>query len=184
LTPIRFPEQGIDDGAVRLRLMTDADVPAVTGACQDPEIARFTTIPSPYEERHAREWLAASRAGLDAGSDLHTLIVTEPGGELAGSVGLSGIDPATGRCAAGYWVAAPARGRGTASRGLALLSRYAFAYLDVHRIEVWIEPGNTASQRVAEAVGFAREGLLRSFMQVGGERRDMLMYSLLPDDLD
>jgi RimJ/RimL family protein N-acetyltransferase len=36
---------------------------------------------------------------------------------------------------------------------------------------------------VAEAVGFHREGLLRSFMHVGGERRDMLMYSLLPNDL-
>ena len=53
----------------------------------------------------------------------------------------------------------------------------------MQRIELWIEPGNAPSLRVAEAVGFAREGLLRSFMHVGGRRRDMLMYSLLPKDL-
>ena len=51
------------------------------------------------------------------------------------------------------------------------------------RVELWIEPGNGPSLRVAEAAGFAREGLLRSFMHVGGRRRDMLMYSLLPVDL-
>ncbi len=35
---------------------------------------------------------------------------------------------------------------------------------------------------MAEAAGFHREGLLRSFMPIGDERRDMLMYSLLPVD--
>ena len=51
------------------------------------------------------------------------------------------------------------------------------------RIELWIEPSNVASLTVAERAGFTREGLLRSFMEIGGERRDMLMYSLLPGDL-
>jgi len=36
---------------------------------------------------------------------------------------------------------------------------------------------------VAEMAGFHREGLLRSFVPIRGERRDMLMYSLLPGEL-
>jgi RimJ/RimL family protein N-acetyltransferase len=51
------------------------------------------------------------------------------------------------------------------------------------RIEVWIDPGNVASLKVAERVGFTREGLLRSFMAIEGRRRDMLTYSLLPGEL-
>ena len=51
-------------------------------------------------------------------------------------------------------------------------------------VAILAQPANAASLGVAEAVGFHREGLLRSFMHVGGERRDMLMYSLLPDDPD
>ena len=86
-------------------------------------------------------------------------------------------------CSAGYWVAAPARGRGVATRAIRLLCAFAFAELGAKRVELWIEPVNAASLRVAEAAGFHREGLLRSFMHVGGERRDMLMYSLLPSDL-
>jgi ribosomal-protein-alanine N-acetyltransferase len=104
-------------------------------------------------------------------------------GRFLGAVGLHNIDPESGRCSAGYWVAAPERRRGVAQRGLRLLCDYAFGALAVHRVELWIEPENVASLRVAEAVGFTREGLLRSFMSIAGERRDMLMYSLLPTEL-
>lgn len=181
--PIRFPVEGLTDGTVRLRLMTGADVDAVAEACQDPEIARFTTVPSPYRPRHAREWLTQSRGGLESGTELHTLIVDHASDVVLGSAGISGIDSATGRCASGYWVRADARGRGVATRALNQLSEFAFDALGVQRIEVWIDPENAASRRVAERVGFHREGLLRSFMPINGVRRDMLMYSLLPGEL-
>ena len=180
---IEFPVEGLSDGTVRLRLIADADLPAIAAACQDPEIVRYTTIPSPYEPHHAREWQLHSQAGLAAGTDIGAVIVDADSDELLGSVGLHGLDPATGRAAAGYWVAAKARRRGVAKRGLCLLCEFAFDELDVERIELWIEPENEPSRRLAERVGFHSEGLLRSFMEVRGIRRDMLMYSLLPGDL-
>jgi RimJ/RimL family protein N-acetyltransferase len=181
---IEFPVEGLSDGTVRVRLIADADIPAITAACQDPEIVRYTTIPSPYELHHAREWQLRSQASLAAGTDIGALIVDADSDELLGSVGLHGLDPATGRAAAGYWVAASARRRGVATRGLRLLCAFAFDELGVERIELWIEPENEASRRLAERVGFRSEGLLRSYMPVQGIRRDMLMYSLLPGDLN
>jgi RimJ/RimL family protein N-acetyltransferase len=127
--------------------------------------------------------MSASAAGLAAGTDIALLVVDADDGELLGAVGLHARDPQTGRCSAGYWVAPQARGRGVAARALTLLCEFAFTELDVRRIELWIEPENVASQRVADAVGFAREGLLRSYMVIADERRDMLMYSLLPQDV-
>jgi RimJ/RimL family protein N-acetyltransferase len=52
----------------------------------------------------------------------------------------------------------------------------------VPRLELHVEPWNTASIRTAEGAGYRREGLLRSWEAVGGERRDMLMFSLLGTD--
>jgi RimJ/RimL family protein N-acetyltransferase len=181
--PIEVPVEGLTDGAVRLRLISDADIPAITAACQDPGIQRYTSVPTPYEERHAREWMTAAGAGMGVGTELALLVVDADDGGLLGSVGLHAIDPATGRCSAGYWVTERARRRGVATRALSLLCRFGFDALDLRRIELWIEPENTGSIRVAESLGFVREGVLRSFMVVGGRRRDMLMYSLLPTDL-
>ncbi|MGH2953257.1 MAG: GNAT family N-acetyltransferase [Solirubrobacterales bacterium] len=180
--PIEFPVEGLSDGVVRLRLLTDADLPAIVDAAQDPEIPRWTTVPHPYGTNDARHFLRTATAGREAGTDLAVLIVDPGDDRLLGAVGLHGIDPATGRCHAGYWVAADARRRGGASRALRLLCGFAFEELDVKRIEVWIDPGNAPSLRVAESVGFVREGLLRSFMPIRGERRDMLVYSLLPGE--
>jgi ribosomal-protein-alanine N-acetyltransferase len=183
MRPIEFPVEGLSDGVVRVRLIADDDLPAITASCQDPEIARFTTIPTPYQRHHAREWQQRSAAGIAAGTDVGAVVADAGTDRLLGSVGLHGIDPATGRCAGGYWVARDARGRGVATRGMRLLCSYAARELGIERIELWIEPSNLPSQGVAEAVGFRREGLMRSFMPIQGRRRDMLMYSLLPNDL-
>jgi RimJ/RimL family protein N-acetyltransferase len=172
--PISFPVEGLDDGVVRLRLMSEADIPAVVAAVQDPEIPRWTRVPSPYGQEDARLFRRMTTSGLQAGTDLAALIV---------SADDDGIDPESGRCSAGYWVTASARGRGVASRALRLLCAYAFDELGVQRVELWIDPDNKPSLGVAESVGFTREGLLRSFMPIRGVRRDMLMYSLLPGEL-
>jgi ribosomal-protein-alanine N-acetyltransferase len=181
--PISFPVVGLTDGVVRLRLLAEADLPDVVAAVQDPEIPRWTTVPHPYGDDEARQWRRASTIGIEAGTDLPTVIVSADGGELLGAAGIHGIDPASGRCSAGYWVAARARGRGVASRAMRLLCRFAFEELRVKRVELWIDPDNTRSLGVAESVGFTREGLLRSFMPIQGQRRDMLMYSLLPSEI-
>ncbi|MCD6015594.1 MAG: family N-acetyltransferase [Solirubrobacterales bacterium] len=181
--PIEFPAEGLSDGIVRLRLMGDADIPAIVEAVRDPEIPRYTRVPEPYGEGDARHWQRMASAGLRAGTDLPTLIVDAEDGRVLGAVAVHNLDPASGRCSAGYWVAATERGRGFARRGLTLLCRFAFDELGAQRIELWIEPANGSSLRVAEATGFHREGLLRSFMPIGDVRRDMLMYSLLPKDL-
>lgn len=180
---IEFPVAGLSDGVVTLRLMGDTDVPAVVEALQDPEIPRWTVVPSAYDERDAHQWMRVSVAGLAGGTDLTALVVDARDDRLLGAVALHAISPESGRCSAGYWLAADARGRGTATRALRLLCEFAFEELGVHRVELWIDPDNAPSLAVAERAGFAREGLLRSFRLVAGRRRDMLMYSLLPQDM-
>jgi RimJ/RimL family protein N-acetyltransferase len=107
---------------------------------------------------------------VDAGSD-----------ELLGSSALFGAQE--GAWEVGYWVAAPARGRGVATRAVRLLCAWAFAELPLARIQLHTLPGNEASERVAERAGFTREGRLRSFAEMKGRRVDITMFSLLPGEL-
>ena len=82
-----------------------------------------------------------------------------------------------------YWVTAPARGRGLATRAAKLLSGWAFDVLDLARIEITVDPRNDTSQRVALAAGFTREGILRSYQRFKDGRMDAVMFSRLPTDL-
>ena len=59
------------------------------------------------------------------------------------------------------------------------LLAHCFGALETHRVEAEIEPDNGRSIRLAERLGFRREGLLRERMSVAGEPRSVWMYALL-----
>ena len=82
----------------------------------------------------------------------------------------------------GYWVAPWARRRGVAGAALGLLSGWAIGHLGLERLQLKADLRNEASQAVAIRAGFRREGVLRSYVEMKGERRDMVIFSLLPGD--
>ena len=181
--PIQFPVEGLSNGVVRLRLMADADLPAIVAACQDPEIPRWTRVPEPYGESEARSWFEQEAEERARGEQLGLLIVDPGNGRLLGSVGIVHVDQLEGRCELGYWMARDSRGRGLATRAVRLLSGWAFEHLPIDRIEIHAEPENAASRRVAERAGFSFEGVLRSHHVKKGLRRDAASYSLLRGEL-
>jgi RimJ/RimL family protein N-acetyltransferase len=164
----------LEDDVVLLRPFEQGDVPAIVAACQDPEIPRWTAVPSPYTEADARAWLESDEEETFA-------IVHKSTGELLGSIGVR--YPGSGVGEVGYWVKRAARGGGVATRALALVARWALEERDLGRFQLRADVENEASQRVAEKAGFVREGVLRSELLLKGERRDVVMYSLVRDDL-
>ena len=154
------------------------DVPALTVACQDAEISRWTRVPSPYSEAHAREWVEAQPE--EHGVAL--LAVDAATENLLGSVGLAEIDRKRGRAEIGFWTAPWARRRGTAERAVRLLSGWAFDTLALARLQALVREENHLSQRVLERAGFTREGVLRSYEEIKGERRDIAIFSRLAEE--
>jgi RimJ/RimL family protein N-acetyltransferase len=166
------------DGELVLRPWTEDDVPALAAACNDPEIWLWIpSIPRPYTEDDARAFIAG-----EARPELRSFAI-EVEGVVAGSIGFT-LNSHGYRGHVGYWVAAPARGQGICTRALRLLVRWALTELELQRLELITDPDNLASQRVAEKVGFRREGTLRAHLRhPDGRVRDSVMYSLLPGDL-
>ena len=65
---------------------------------------------------------------------------------------------------------------------LTLLAGWAVgpAGLGLRRIELYAEPGNDASQRVAQRAGFVRGDLVRGGIALRGRRRDVVRFVLQP----
>ncbi len=165
-----------------LRPFREEDVPDVAAACRDPEIPRWTRVPEGYTEADARAFLATSEQGWAEGTDAVFVIADATTHELLGTAGIHQIGGGSGEI--GYLVRREARGRGVAPRAVRLVSGWALTELGLARLELLAEPANLPSQRVAEKAGFAREGLVRSYREIKGRRRDFVMFSLLPGDLD
>jgi RimJ/RimL family protein N-acetyltransferase len=78
-----------------------------------------------------------------------------------------------------YWVFPPYRLRGYATRSVELVCRYAFDNLGIVRMDLYIEPTNDASLRVATKAGFLQEGLLRQHDRCHAGRWDLVLFSRL-----
>jgi RimJ/RimL family protein N-acetyltransferase len=149
------PDPPLSDGVVALRGFESTDVDALVEACQDPEIPRFTLVPSPYAAQHARDWLQRVADGRAAGTRMTFAIVDAPAGDvLLGAAGLNVIDWDKRAADLGYWLAAPARGRGFASRAVQLVAGWAFETLGLERLELRAQEHNHASRAVAGRTGF------------------------------
>jgi RimJ/RimL family protein N-acetyltransferase len=152
---IDVPEPPLTDGAIRLRPWAAADAPAVTRACQDPDIARWTLVPSPYTEAHAHAYIAAAPGQLRRGSGLPLAIADAGDDALLGAIGLNVIDWERRSADLGYWIVPAARGRGAATSAVRLLTQWAFAELGLAVIELRPHRENAASQAVALRAGYA-----------------------------
>lgn len=180
---ITLPRTALTDRPTSLRPWRDTDVPALVRACQDPEIARWTRVPTPYDERDARAYLRQRYDATAGGLGAPFAIVASESGELLGSISLMRFAWEHARAEVGYWLAGPARGEGHATWAVRLICAWGFSALRLERIDLMAATGNLASQRVAERAGFTREAVLRSYMQGTYERQDMVAFGLLPGEL-
>jgi RimJ/RimL family protein N-acetyltransferase len=178
VTKLVLPGEPLVDGPTVLRPWRDSDVRAVAEACRDPEIARWTTVPDNYSESDARAFLLYRHDALLAGSTAPFAIVSSTG-RLLGSIALIRIVSEHRRGEAGYWLARWGRGEGHATRGLRLICEWGFRSLGLERIDLFAATENSASQRVAERAGFARDAVLRSYMRAKQGQQDMVAYGLL-----
>ncbi|CAH9414394.1 MULTISPECIES: GNAT family N-acetyltransferase [Streptomyces] len=179
--PLTVPSMSAGPDFV-LRPWEMSDLPLVREASLDPYIPLITTIPAPYSEAAAEAFVRRQWERAATGAGYPFAIVRSRDRRPVGAIGLWLRELPEGRASLGYWLTDLARGQGVARAALRTVTGWALRDLGVPRLQLYIEPWNTASARIAEDIGFRREGLLRGWQQVGDERRDMAVYALLNND--
>ncbi len=177
--PLPLPEPALSDGGLVLRAWEEQDVLVVLAAGLDEVVSRYR-YSLPRTADAARSWITATQTQRLAGERLE-LAITERGTPV-GSVALAEI--AHRNAMVRYWLLPEARGRGLATRAVRLLAGWTFSTLGLERLAAYTELENRASAAVLERNGFVEEGRLRRHSASrDGERVDVLLFGLLPEDL-
>lgn len=112
------------------------------------------------------------------------LVCERTTGRMVGGVNINNIVHGAFRCGAvGYSAFAPSAGRGYMTEGLALVVRHAFGPLGLHRLEANVQPGNEASRRLVQRLGFRLEGLSPDFLFIDGAWRDHERWAITAEML-
>jgi [ribosomal protein S5]-alanine N-acetyltransferase len=164
-------------GSVVLRAFTDEDAHLAVELGEDPYIPLIGSLPARPTAQQALEWIHRQHGQLAERARFSFAIADAESDNAVGAIGLGLRDLSAGRATAGYVVSPAHRGRGIATSALKALTSFAWTIPALYRVELYIEQWNTSSIHVAEASGYQREGLLRSHEEIGGTRRDMLLYA-------
>jgi [ribosomal protein S5]-alanine N-acetyltransferase len=166
-------------GAVVLREFLDADAEVGQELSRDPYVPLVSMLPPEATAEQALEWVERNRERWSLGKGFAFAIADAGTGLGLGQIGLWLDELQHGRASAGYFIRPSARGRGLAADALVALTGFAWTIPGLHRMQLFIEPWNAASLRTAERAGYQREGVLRGYMEIGGTRRDMVVWAAL-----
>ena len=136
-------------------------------------------------ERFRREVTRGAR-GRASGTHLR-LAAFDRTGELIGFFALNEIVRGVFQsCYASWQVGVTRMGEGLGTEGVAGLLEVAFAEptdgLGLHRVQANVMPRNAASMRIAEKVGFRREGLAIRYLKIAGAWEDHVMHALTREE--
>ena len=151
------------------------DEDALVRQADDPRISQFLRdrFPNPYRREHADFWIsqvATQEPTLDFA------IVLD--GQPIGGVGLETMSDVYAIGAElGYWLGVRHWGRGYATEAVAAITDYAFATLELLRVQAAVYAPNVGSARVLEKCGYAREGTLRRAASKRGAVLDVHLYA-------
>ncbi|GAA3236835.1 GNAT family N-acetyltransferase [Actinocorallia longicatena] len=107
-------------------------------------------------------------------------VILDAAGAPIGRITLSGIVRGAFQSGSlGYWLSAPANGKGHATRAVEHIIALAFSALNLHRIQAETLPHNTRSQRVLERTGFTPYGRAPAYLNIAGTWQDHTLYQLL-----
>jgi [ribosomal protein S5]-alanine N-acetyltransferase len=133
-------------------------------------IAMLSHMPEPLTVEAAREWIE-----LRTGPGGHVFAVRLADGTFVGTSGFGG--PRDGVPGFGYWIGAPFRGRGYATEAGNACIAHA-RRLGVRRMVAETFPGNAASVRVLEKLGFLAEGPVERNYPLRGGWRTLTLHNL------
>ena len=164
---------------VRLCAWTKDDIPVVTGWYQSVEFMRlFDTIPArPRTAEYVAQWMDEAEKSPNVFSFGVRIV---DGGKLIGLVEVEDILWAHGVGSLSVGIGDPAyRGGGYGSEAIALVLRFAFHEINLHRVQLNVYRYNERAIAAYEKLGFVREGVLREFLNRDGQRHDVFVYGLL-----
>ena len=178
--PTAFPM--LKTPRLHLRPFALSDAGEVQRLAGEKEVSATTaSLPHPYPNGAAEEWIATHAAKWSAREELIFAITLKTPSQLIGSISLV-LLPADEKAELGYWVGVPYWNQGYATEAARAAIDYGFRLLGLNRVQAHHLATNTASGRVMEKAGMTREGRSPQALKKDGKFHDLIFFGVVRGD--
>lgn len=174
-----LPTPTLHTDRLRLRPFTETDADALFALHSNARVLRYWDSPPWTDPSRAERFVAACRQMAEDGTGARLAMDRASDGTFLGWCSLTRWNPDYRSAAMGYCLNEAAWGQGFATEAARAVLQWAYATLDLNRVQSEADTRNVASARVLEKLGFVREGTLREDCIVNGEVSDSWVYGLI-----
>ena len=167
---------------LRLRWIDNDDLGALYHMFSDRDSLRWWSHPPLATAEDASIYIEEVHRGHRQGDLLQWGFERLDHHGIIGTVLLAHLDAAQGRAELRLLLKSQFWGHGYGREAANALLGHAFADLGLRRVEAEVAPGNKATLKALEAVGFKREGYLRQRWVIRGETQDSILLALLASE--
>jgi RimJ/RimL family protein N-acetyltransferase len=165
---------------IRLRAITEDDLPLFVEWLNDPEVTQGLMHFIPFSIEDEKDWFESMRKQPHEEHPLVIEIGSEEGWETIGNCGLFGIDWRIRQAEFGIIIGAKQHWNcGYGSEAFKLIIEHGFDTLNLNRIFLRVYENNPRAIRSYEKAGLSVEGRLRQGHFDHGEYIDVLLMSIL-----
>jgi ribosomal-protein-alanine N-acetyltransferase len=166
-----------------MRRLRPSDAESLFAILSDEELARFYDDEAFTDLSQAREQIEAWASAYEGRRSIRWGIARKGADTIIGTCGYYGLHRWHGRASIGYELARPYWRQGIMTEALDAIIAFGFSECGLNRIQALVMPGNEASERLLEKLGFQSEGVLREYENWGEKGYvDLAILSLLRDD--
>ena len=177
-----LPTPTLTTPRLRLRPFAQTDADAIFALQSNARVLRYWDAPPWKERAQAERFIAVCGQIEQEGTGARLAIERAADHAFIGWCAFSKWDPTYRSARLGYCFDEPAWGQGFATEAAGAVLQWAFATLDLNRVQAETDTHNVASGRVLEKLGFVREGTLREDCIVDDEVSDSWVFGLLRRD--
>lgn len=128
----------------------------------------------------SRSFISSTRLSFAENNGLNLGIFYKD--QIAGCIGLHGIDWGNQKTSIGYWLEAEYQGKGIMTRSCQALIDYVFHDLLLNRVEIRAAVHNSRSRSIPERLGFVNEGVVRQAEWLYDHYVDHVIYGMLREE--
>ena len=183
---MNFPE--LTTARLLLTEITSSDSESLYHLFSNPDVVKFYDLEPFTDTAQAEQLIALFESRYQSSMGIRWALRTKTSGELIGTCGFNSWSKKMRNATIGYDLKPAYWNKGFSTEALVEILRIAFAGIlpcgPLHRIQADTIPGNIASEKVLQKLGFKEEGIRRESAYVKGKYCDMKCYAILEQEFD
>lgn len=166
-----------------LQILNERHFAPLVEHAHDKAIAdTMISVPHPFLDQHAREWIQRAEVDYRSGTAYHWGISKISNGAFTGYVTLRDMDHEHSQAELSFWICRKDWGNGYAKEACAKVLDFVFETLKINRVYAHHMVRNPASGKILQHLGFRKEGLLRQRVIKWGKFEDVVLQAILRED--